>query len=86
MRPIKLFYELKEKHPDAILLFHYGNDYECYKEDAKQVAEVLDINLVCDINDGIIASFPHHALDAYLHKLIRAGLRVAICNQYKPRI
>ena len=75
------YHELKAKHPDAILLFRCGDFYECYEKDAVDIAKILGI-VLCD-NSGIwsnLAGFPHHALDSYLHKLIRAGKRVAICD------
>lgn len=66
---VEKFNELKAKHPDAVILFRVGDFYESYFDDAKKVSEVIGI-----------AGFPHHALDTYLPKLIRAGLRVAICD------
>ena len=66
---IEKFNELKAKHPDAVILFRTGDFYESFFDDAKKVTEVLGI-----------AGFPSHALDTYLPKLIRAGLRVAICD------
>ena len=66
---VKMFNELKAKHPDAVILFIVGDFYESYFDDAKKVTEVIGI-----------AGFPSHALDTYLPKLIRAGLRVAICD------
>ena len=79
---IKQFNELKSKHPDAVILFRVGDFYESYFEDAKKVSEVLGITLTKRSGeDGYyLAGFPHHALDTYLPKLIRAGLRVAICD------
>ena len=83
---MKQFKQLKEKRPDALLLFRCGDFYECYEDDAKDVAEVLGITLTKG-DDGVqMAGFPHHALDSYLPKLIRAGKRVAICDQLeKPK-
>lgn len=77
---MKQYQELKEKHPDATLLFRCGDFYECYHDDAETTAQVLGITLTkrCNIR---MAGFPHHALDTYLPKLIRKGLRVAICDQ-----
>lgn len=66
---VKMFNELKAKHPDAVILFRAGDFYESFFDDAKKVTDVLGI-----------AGFPSHALDTYLPKLIRAGLRVAICD------
>lgn len=80
-RNFKQYYELKAKHPDALLLFRSADFYECYREDAKNASDVLGLNLTCDINDGVICAFPFHALDTYLPKLIRAGYRIAICDQ-----
>ena len=79
---VKMFNELKSKHPDAVILFRVGDFYESYFEDAKKVSEVLGITLTKRSGeDGYyLAGFPHHALDTYLPKLIRAGLRVAICD------
>jgi hypothetical protein len=80
----KAFENMKAKHPDAVLLFRVGDFYEAYAEDAKVVSEVLGIVLTCRpaANDSRIhmAGFPHHALDTYLPKLVRAGKRVAICD------
>lgn len=78
---MKLFKQLKEKNPNAILLFRCGDFYETYQQDAKDAAEVLGITLTKG-DDGVqMAGFPHHALYTYLPKLIRAGKRVAICDQ-----
>ena len=75
--------ELKAKHPDALLLFRVGDFYEMYEQDAKRGAEVLGITLTKRNTQAgpYMAGFPHHALDTYLPKLIRAGERVAICDQ-----
>ena len=85
---MKQFHDLKEKHPDALLLFRCGDFYETYEKDAKTASDTLGITLTwknagADFNTykGALAAFPHHALDTYLPKLIRAGLRVAICDQ-----
>ncbi len=82
---MKQFFELKSKHPDAILLFRCGDFYETYGEDAATAAKILGITLTKRNNKGeaetAMAGFPHHALDTYLPKLIRAGRRVAICDQ-----
>lgn len=72
--------ELKKKHPDALLLFRCGDFYETYCEDAENAAKTLGITLT-KTNDLKMAGFPYHALDTYLPKLIRAGYRVAICDQ-----
>ena len=77
---IKQYREIKHKHPDAVLLFRVGDFYATYCEDAVAASEILGITLTK--KDGIkIAGFPYHALDTYLPKLIRAGRRVAICDQ-----
>lgn len=78
----KQFEEFKEKHPDALLIFRCGDFYETYEDDAQIASEVLGITLTLDSkNKRKMAGFPHHALDTYLPKLIRAGHRVAICDQ-----
>ena len=76
----KQFEEFKEKHPDALLLFRCGDFYETYEEDAEQAAEILGLVVTRSAN-GKLTGFPQHALDSYLPKLIRAGKRVAICDQ-----
>ncbi len=77
--------EMKKKHPDAILLFRVGDFYECMGVDAVKASEVLGITLTRRMNGDKssieLAGFPHHALDVYLPKLVRAGNRVAICEQ-----
>lgn len=83
---MKQFYDLKAKNPDAILLFRCGDFYETYAKDAVTAAQVLGITLTRRNNKGAqaateMAGFPHHALDTYLPRLIRAGYRVAICDQ-----
>ena len=82
---MKQFFELKAKHPDAIMLFRCGDFYETYSEDAIVASEILGITLTKRANGQgksvEMAGFPHHALDTYLPKLIRAGKRVAICDQ-----
>ena len=80
------FFSLKEKHPDALLLFRCGDFYETYCDDAVDAARILGITLTRRNNGNSgkgdeMAGFPHHALDTYLPKLIRAGRRVAICDQ-----
>lgn len=76
----KRYEEMKKKHPNAILLFRVGDFYECLKDDAEKVAEILKITL-SGRKDYKLAGFPHHALDTYLPKLIKAGVKVAICEQ-----
>ena len=74
--------EYKEKHPDALLLFRCGDFYESYEHDAEIAAEVLGITLTLDSkNKRKMTGFPNHALDTYLPKFIRAGHKVAICDQ-----
>ena len=85
---MRQFYDLKAKHPDALLLFRCGDFYETYNEDASVAAEILGITLTkrssvagTSASGTAMAGFPYHALDTYLPKLIRAGKRVAICDQ-----
>lgn len=83
---MRQFFDMKSKHPEALLLFRCGDFYETYCEDAVEAARVLGITLTRRNNGGStavteMAGFPHHALDTYLPKLIRAGKRVAICDQ-----
>ena len=78
------FDRMKEKHPDAILLFRAGDFYETYRQDAVKASQILGIttaNRKIDGQEVKIAGFPHNALDTYLPKLVRAGMRVAICEQ-----
>ncbi len=83
---MRQFHELKAKHPDAVLLFRCGDFYETYCADAVTAAQVLGITLTRRNNGKAtapteMAGFPHHALDTYLPRLVRAGYRVAICDQ-----
>ena len=82
---MKQYVEMKKKHPDAVLLFRVGDFYETFSEDAITASEILGITLTRRANGKAqhveLAGFPHHALDTYLPKLIRAGKRVAICEQ-----
>ena len=82
---MKQYFEMKSKHPDAVLLFRVGDFYETYSDDAIVAAEILGITLTRRANGAAktveMAGFPHHALDTYLPKLVRAGKRVAICEQ-----
>jgi len=82
---MKQYYNIKEKHPDAVLLFRVGDFYETFGEDAIKTAGILGITLTRRANGAAsyveLAGFPHHALDTYLPKLVRAGQRVAICEQ-----
>lgn len=84
---MKQWKELKGKHHDALLLFRIGDFYEMYKQDAKRGSEVLGITLtkMNGSKDFHLAGFPHQALDTYLQKLIRAGERVAICDQLESK-
>lgn len=82
---MKQYVEMKSKHPDAILLFRVGDFYETFSDDAIAASEILGITLTRRGNGSAssveLAGFPHHALDTYLPKLVRAGKRVAICEQ-----
>ena len=85
---MKQFLDLKHKHPDALLLFRTGDFYETYKQDAEKASRILGITLTKSTKQKdeegkplTMAGFPYHALDTYLPKLIRAGERVAICDQ-----
>ena len=82
---MRQFFSMKEKHPDALLLFRCGDFYETYCDDAVEASRILGITLTRRNNGASsgaeMAGFPHHALDTYLPKLIRAGKRVAICDQ-----
>lgn len=77
---IKLYRELKQKHADSIILLRCGDFYETYEQCAEVASEVLGLTLTTHDAGYKIASFPYHALDIYLPKLIRAGRRVAICD------
>jgi DNA mismatch repair ATPase MutS len=85
---LKQFYDLKSENPEALILFRTGDFYETYSEDAEEASNILGITLtkssIRKDKDGEplkLAAFPHHALDTYLPKLIRAGKRIAICEQ-----
>ena len=82
---MKQYNQFKAKHPDAILLFRVGDFYETFGEDAVKVSQILGIVLTKRANGAAasidLAGFPHHAIDTYLPKLVRAGLRVAVCDQ-----
>jgi DNA mismatch repair protein MutS len=87
---MKQFYDLKAKHPEALLLFRCGDFYETYDADAKYCSDILGITLTWRSNvfphnhetyEGAMVGFPHHALDTFLPRLIRAGKKVAICDQ-----
>src|SRR5579864_6535699 len=76
---------IKQKYPDALLLFRVGDFYETFGEDAIHASRILGITLTKRNNGSAssseLAGFPHHALDTYLHKLVKGGFRVAICDQ-----
>jgi len=82
---IQQYFEMKSKHPDAVLLFRVGDFYEAYGKDALEVVDILSIALTKKSNGASgpieMCGFPHHALDNFLPKLVRAGRRVAICDQ-----
>lgn len=82
---MKQYFEMKKKHPDAVLLFRVGDFYETFSDDAVEASRILGITLTRRANGAAqsveLAGFPHHALDTYLPKLVRAGKRVAICEQ-----
>ena len=82
---MKQYYEIKAVHPDAILLFRVGDFYETFGEDAIKASSILGITLTRRANGAAsyveLAGFPYHALDTYMPKLVRAGARVAICEQ-----
>src|SRR5674536_291875 len=82
---MKQYNNIKTKHPDAILLFRVGDFYETFGEDAIRASEILGITLTRRANGSAsfveLAGFPYHALDTYLPRLVRAGQRVAICEQ-----
>lgn len=82
---MRQYIEIKEQHPDAVLLFRVGDFYETFSDDAIIASEILGITLTRRANGAAqfveLAGFPHHALDTYLPKLVRAGKRVAICDQ-----
>ncbi|MBN1767857.1 MAG: DNA mismatch repair protein MutS [Prolixibacteraceae bacterium] len=82
---MKQYYAIKDKHPDAVLLFRVGDFYETFGDDAIKAAEILGITLTKRANGSAssveLAGFPYHALDTYLPKLVRAGQRVAVCEQ-----
>ncbi len=82
---IKQYFSIKAQHPEAVLLYRVGDFYECYSDDAVTISKVLGIVLTRRSNgekgDTQMAGFPHHAIDTYLPKLVRAGYKVAICDQ-----
>ena len=82
---LKQYFSIKAQHPEAVLLYRVGDFYECYSDDAVTISKVLGIVLTRKSNgekgDTPMAGFPHHAIDTYLPKLIRAGYKVAVCDQ-----
>src|SRR5512139_1578651 len=87
---MRQYSQVKAKYPDTILLFRMGDFFETFEEDAKVASRVLGITLTRRGNGAAgevpLAGFPHHALDAYLPKLVKAGYRVAVCEQMEdPR-
>ena len=79
---MRQYYDLKKKFPEAMLLFRCGDFYETYEDDAEKAARTLGITLTKRNSDSTRkAGFPHHALDTYLPKLVRAGFKCAICDQ-----
>ena len=81
METLTYFKQLKQQHPDAVILFSMGGFYQTFEEDAQKVANDLGI-IVTKRKDGVrMAGFPHHALDTYLPRLIRCGNRVAIVDK-----
>ncbi len=79
------FHKIKNEHPDTILLFRVGDFFETFEDDAKTASKVLGITLTKRANGKAghvpLAGFPHHAIDTYLPKLVKAGFRVAVCEQ-----
>lgn len=81
METLTYFKQLKQQHPDAVILFRMGGFYQTFEEDAQKVANDLGI-IVTKRNDGVrMAGFPYHALDTYLPRLVRCGNRVAIVDK-----
>ena len=82
---MRQYYKIKEKHPDALLLFRVGDFYETFHEDAVKASNILGIILTKrgagSNSETKLAGFPHHSLNTYLHKFVKAGERVAICEQ-----
>ena len=82
---LRQYVEAKARHPGMLLLFHAGDFYELFEEDAETAARTIGLTLTTR-SDGekqiAMAGFPHNCLEAYLHKLLKAGLRVAICDQF----
>ena len=72
--------QAKEKHPEMLLLFRMGDFYELFDEDARTASKALGLTLTSRDRDIAMAGFPHHQLEAYLHKLLKEGYRVAVCE------
>ena len=83
---MRQYREAKEKHPGMILLFRIGDFYEVFDEDAETLHKTLGLTLTTRDQVVSMAGFPHHQLEAYLHKLLKAGLRVAICDQVEESL
>ena len=75
------YWDAKKKHPDMLLLFRMGDFYELFEDDAKTAAKVIGLTLTSRDKEITMAGFPHHQLESYLHKLLHAGVRVAVCDQ-----
>ena len=78
--------EAKEKHPDMLLLFRIGDFYELFGEDAETAHKLLGLTLTTRDQTLTMAGFPHHQLEAYLHKLLKEGRRIAICDQVEESL
>jgi predicted peroxiredoxin len=83
---MRQYREAKEKHPDMVLLFRIGDFYEVFDEDAETLHKTLGLTLTTRDQAVSMAGFPHHQLEAYLHKLLKAGLRVAVCDQVEDTV
>lgn len=78
---MKQYFEIKKKHPEALLLFRCGDFYTSFEDDASDASKILGITLIKRSDGSRIATFPHYDIDSYLPRLIRAGRKVAICDQ-----
>ena len=74
----------RETHPGMLLLFRMGDFYECFDDDAQRAARICGLTLTTRDRSTAMAGFPHHALEAHLRKLVKAGVRVAVCDQVDP--
>ena len=81
MTLIEQYHAAKERHPNMLLLFRVANSYELFGEDAETAAKILGLTLTSRDRTVSMAGFPHHQLETYLHRLLKAGQRVAICEQ-----